>query len=446
MAFTIDETVIHVKLTDKGRELLSRGQLTFNQFAIGDSEIDYNFIRNNNLDPSTSEILRPFDRNPNIVTFITQEVSGNTFIALPSVVSNTSVITNTPPSRGMFTVTGSTPTLIDDPQHTKQSNMQIAISGVTGGSTVLLNQSPEYGANPTEPVVGDYVFVRWVNPDMSASTVNFNIDIATPHLFYKIENILSGSLSSNNLIVQLDRNLPNFSSSASTLIAGAVLYPNNNGRLISGDSIQNYYGAPFITDFITEAMIAFVENFDTPTINVPVWNMTIVFTEEIVGIQSGNKKISQLPSASYGGFVQYVQRLNPTVKNLGIIHYTNLSPSNNYGEGLVVSNSTVPTLDLPTIMWHKNTGQTIGMRLTADFASQGSLSGLSTVYYNLVDQYGNIVGKVLSDLKIVIIEDQELLFAMSYKSNRNWTLPSINTEFNIQECPDTNINIVVVNP
>ena len=183
MAFTIDETVIHVKLTDKGRELLSRGQLTFNQFAIGDSEIDYNFIRNNNLDPSTSEILRPFDRNPNIVTFITQEVSGNTFIALPSVVSNTSVITNTPPSRGMFTVTGSTPTLIDDPQHTKQSNMQIAISGVTGGSTVLLNQSPEYGANPTEPVVGDYVFVRWVNPDMSASTVNFNIDIADDNHF-----------------------------------------------------------------------------------------------------------------------------------------------------------------------------------------------------------------------------------------------------------------------
>ena len=49
MAFLIDETVIHIKLTDKGRELLSRGELRFKKFAIGDSEIDYNFNSDNNV-------------------------------------------------------------------------------------------------------------------------------------------------------------------------------------------------------------------------------------------------------------------------------------------------------------------------------------------------------------------------------------------------------------
>lgn len=435
MAFTIDETVIHIKLTDKGRELLSRGELKFDRYIIGDSEIDYNFIRENDLDPSRSEILRPYDKNPNIVSFITREVSGTTFTLLPNIVSNTSVITNTAPDRGMFSLTGSTSTIISDPQHVKQPNMQIDISGVQGGDTLLLNQSPEFGPNPNEPVVGDYVFVKWINPDANDSSVNFDINISTPHLFYKIEEIISGSLSTNDLLVRVDRELPNYSSSIAVLFAGAILYPNNNGRLVSGDSIQNFYGAPFITDFVSESMIAFIENFDTPTINVPVWNMTIVFTEEIAGVQFGNKKISQLPSVSFGSFVQYIQRLDPKVKNLGIIHYTNLSPSNNYGESLVVSNTTVPTLDLPTIMWHKSPSKTIGIKLSADFSSQGSLSGLSTTYYNLVDEFSNIVGKVLPDLKIFIIEDQELLFAMSYKSNRNWTLPPINTQFNLQECP-----------
>ena len=34
-----------------------------------------------------------------------------------------------------------------------------------------------------------------------------------------------------------------------------------------------------------------------------------------------------------------------------------------------------------------------------------------------------VVGKVFNELKMFVIEDQELLFAMSYKSNRSWTLP-----------------------
>jgi hypothetical protein len=46
-------------------------------------------------------------------------------------------------------------------------------------------------------------------------------------------------------------------------------------------------------------------------------------------------------------------------------------------------------------------------------------------YFDLIDQETNptIIGKVLVDQKIVIIEHPELLATLSYKSNRNWTLP-----------------------
>ena len=33
--------LVRVKLTDVGRELLAKGQLTFNFWTVGDSEIDY---------------------------------------------------------------------------------------------------------------------------------------------------------------------------------------------------------------------------------------------------------------------------------------------------------------------------------------------------------------------------------------------------------------------
>jgi hypothetical protein len=42
------------------------------------------------------------------------------------------------------------------------------------------------------------------------------------------------------------------------------------------------------------------------------------------------------------------------------------------------------------------------------------------------DDNGNLnrVGKVFPDSETIIIDDEEIISAMSYKSNRNWTLPA----------------------
>lgn len=452
MGFLQDQTVIHIKLTDKGRELLSRGLLRFNKFAIGDSEIDYEHIENSGLDIVNSAILRPFDRNPEIVSFIPQNAGGDVFTQLPSISNTTSTITNSIDPKGMFftdpridALTGLPSKLLySDAAHVKQPSIQIVTSQVQGGRELTLNKSTTYVNGSPEPVVGDYIMVKWANRGSTRSTTGYDVNNAQPYLFYKITSIISGSLANNSLRVMVDRDLPNFGGVSTPFNSGAVIYPNNNGRKISGDSIQNYYGAPFVTDFVSESMISFLENYDTPTIDVPVWNMTIVFTEDVAGIDPAILRgFGKNPSVEFGGVVKYLQKIDPTVTNIGLIHYTNNSPSNNYGEGFAASNTTTPKLDLPTIMWHKNTGGTMGLTLTGDYASIDTLPELDTTYMNLVDEFGNVVGKVFTDLKLFIIEDQDLLFAMSYKSNRNWTLPPVVADFNASLCPTSDVEVSI---
>jgi len=59
-----------------------------------------------------------------------------------------------------------------------------------------------------------------------------------------------------------------------------------------------------------------------------------------------------------------------------------------------------------------------------------TLSGVTTEvsYYDLVDSGGlNTVGRIFPNQQIVTIDDQELVTALSYKSNRNWSLPNLNS-------------------
>ena len=37
--------LIKVKLTDIGREQLAKGQLTFSNYVLGDSEVDYEYVK-----------------------------------------------------------------------------------------------------------------------------------------------------------------------------------------------------------------------------------------------------------------------------------------------------------------------------------------------------------------------------------------------------------------
>jgi hypothetical protein len=443
-----DPVVLNIKLTNKGRELLSRGQLDFAQYAIGDSEIDYEFNKDISFDAYNQIMMRPKDIHPNLIYFVTKDVSGDTKQDLPTTVSTPSTIVNTAQERGFFstgTSSGATGssfvyTINNDIIHAKQADIMIAISGVTGGTNLLLKQAPTYGTNGNEPEVGDYLMVKWANPNLG-DTIGFNVDKPSIYVWYKIEGIVSGTLAGNNLIVVVDKPVPNFNGLGGSIRSQALLYPNSNDREVSGDSVQRYYGLSFITDFVSEAVLAFYQNCDCPAADVPIWNMSIIFTEEIAGVDAAtDRNYSQYYTRAYGGFLSYIERVTPTIKKIGVIHYTNKAPSNQYGEGFYLN---TPRLELPTILWHHETGNTIGLTLSADTVEK-TLSGISTIYRDLVDNYGNVVGKVFNDLKMFVIEDQELLFAMSYKANRNWTLPQLGASFNATSCEICELGITSI--
>jgi hypothetical protein len=418
-----DPVVINIKITSKGRELLSTGNLSFKYFVIGDSEMDYAFNKATGLNPFNANILRPVDTNPNIISFITKNLSGgtgNSYNAISSIPASTYLVTNTVDSIGFFTdLTGSSFTFIVDGNHVKQPDVMIYMSGITGGTSLQLRKAPAYGTSGAEPAVGDLILIKWT---INAPTTGYTTtkSTPTPFLIYQIQSIF-GTLADNTSIVTVDRNLPNFSGMSATGKAGALIFYNYIN--FSGSTIFNTYS----TDYLDESVLTFLQNSQCPTVIFPFWNMSIIFTEEIAGVQASGRTFAQFKDVAYGGFVSYIQNQAPLYKKLGVIHYTNDSPANVYAEGFYLR---TPRLDIPTIMWHKSSTKKLGLTLVAkgnpkhiSGATTGATS-LNLEYYDLADPDGNIVGKVFTDLKIFIIEDQELLFAMSYKSNRSWTLPN----------------------
>ena len=413
-----DPIVMNIKLTSKGRELLAGGNLDFKYFAIGDSEVDYEFNSEvNAIDRSytafDSSVLRPVDKNPKLISFILKNLSGDSYNELTTVPTTPYAVENQVESLGFFT--NNNTEYIVDSNHVKQPDCMIDLSVPNSGVNVTLKKGPSYGRSGEEPAVGDILFIKW---SYNKSTTEFTVNKAEPkpHLFYRITEINSGTLAGNNVSVKVDRNIPDFNGTPAGFNAGAMILYNEID--FSGDTILNMSS----TDYLDESVINFLENSQCPTIVFPYWNMSIIYTEEIAGVQAGNLKYTQFKNRKFGGFVSYIQNQAPVLKKLGVIHYTNTSPANVYGEGFL---QTTPTLDIPTIMWHKSSAQTLGTTLSPS-GGQKLLTGLDIYYYDLADDSGFVVGKVFSDLKVFVIEDQELLFAMSYKSNRSWTIPNYN--------------------
>ncbi len=417
-----DPIVLNIKLTSKGRELLSQGKLNFKYFALGDSEIDYGFNSNveaidSNFSAFNSSILRPVDKNPNIISFITRNLSGDTYNEITSLPNSNYIVENTVESLGFFT--NNNTTYITDSNHVKQPDAMVQANTIVGGFSLTIKKAPTYGSSVQEPAVGDLLLIKWTTNN-STTGHSVNSTYPTPNLVYKIKSIISGTLNNDNLNIEVDRLLPDFSSLgiAGDVYAGAMVYYDYINY--SGDTIYNMSE----TDYIDESVLSFLENNQCPTIIFPFWNLSIIFTEEIAGVQPQNLKYTEFKNKSFGGFVSYIQNQAPVYKKLGVVHYTNSSPANAYGEGFLLTTSKI---DIPTIMWHKSSTKTLGVTLAASGSSKiltGSTKSLNLTYYDLCDTVGNVVGKVFPDLKIFVIEDQELLFAMSYKSNRSWTLPN----------------------
>lgn len=435
MAFINKDSIVVIegKITNIGRQLLAYGSLTFNKFAVGDSEIDYQFLDKYTLFAQDQNVLRPIDSQPNMRYPVLLSNTSTDYLApIPSVSANERLIRNKGKERGFFSRTlTSAPAVtpvVYTPYHvtTGMAKATTLVSNIGNSTTMTL-------ASITGISVGNMLLVQWFpnsggNP---APTDADNILAVIPRawLWYQVLNIVG-------MTVVVDRPLPHFSG---TIAGNVYVYPSLYHQTAN---FESGLSSPY---WDTETL-AFGNSFSSNTSDVPVWNLSIVYGKSVAGANS-LQGANTYPSSSYEGIRTYLGTVDPS-KAIGIVHYTNHSNNNYYGEGFF---DDTLVIELPTVMYHNSATAVMGMTLTTDTTKRSLVSNTSTstnfslIYRNLLGPDQKVIGKVFNDLKIVVIENTEILAALSYASNRNWTLPQF-TQFSISSSsnsPSTDSQIYV---
>lgn len=400
------DNYINIKLTDEGRHQLSLGKLNFSKMILSDREIDYSIDYSNNYLIDSNRVLSPIDSQPNIDAF---NLDGSDPIALSSnlIASLKQFITGDTVTTGFFSGKNASNqwTILEDKQ---KNRSDIAFIGQSWGDSTLIYTGPPV------PSSGDLIFIPWLAPQYSNGAIPSSypaITSGTPFngLWYRI---ISGSTPTFGV----DRPIPDFGNIAHQQ---ATFYYPFNGP-------EEYYGSG-------------------ATQNPNVCNMNIVRTYNVAGIDTniqGVSGFSYYGSLQYAGTKQYFGFSSDTPA-VGFIHYTNGYTGDTYGEQLIEKSI---ELHIPFIMWHKFTGYTNGQALgygmsCYDYYGETKYDPYTkSTYRDLRDgtTSGNsVVGRVYHKLKMAVITDQEVLNALSYKSNRNYTYPDPIVELTTVPAPNT---------
>ena len=425
--------VMSLNMTNEGRRLLSLGKLTFDTFRLGDSEIDYTTL-GPTYDITLENVIRAKPLNPDIKTpLFPTPTSTSSFLAVPNLSEVIVQTLTNAPRIGFFEYgTGTTieyTAYTDTICHVLQADTIIPISGTTGGTSVSVYQAPTYGSNTYEPKIGDLMLVKMTNDELVATQNQAVVELNTPvpYLWYQVQGV-TGSLSANTLQVEIDRDFASFPNYTGPNYCWTTFYPLGSGS--SKDYLFSDGG------FFSGGC---------------VWNLNNVWSYPIPGVNPlTHETYNNYGSESYVGSKEYFGytseipltfSANPAchlVPSISIIHYTNKETCDStselkYGQSFYVDTTIPesPKLIMPTLMWHRSTtGSTIGYVFSATSSGTSqfvTLSGNNTTieYYPLVDGYNVSVGRLFPELQMFTIDDQELVAALSYKANRNWTLPTV---------------------
>jgi hypothetical protein len=291
-----------------------------------------------------------------------------------------------------------------------------------------------------------------------------------PILTYKIIGVCLNTLT-------LDRTTPDYSYFSDECYGRVIIYPSGMTEIYDSVTPSIHWN----NDVINFESVCYNDQF-----NVKVWNMNIPWSESPAGLDSSTSNdytkfgsVNYLGSKEYLGYAsssgqtdtsfsfylnsfdEIIQVTPEQQKAIAIIHYTNQTIDLFYGEKFATQpfdDSVEDTtgqgrnfkLHLPWLMWHKNPNCCLGQTFWVDppgfedlnlfqvnyikSSKNLDMNDPGIRYFHLWDNNPNVnaltpnipnrVGKVFPDLKIIVIDDEELIAAMSYKSNRNWTLPA----------------------
>jgi len=288
-------------------------------------------------------------------------------------------------------------------------------------------------------------------------------------------------------VVTLDRLTPDYSyiPSGCTHVR-TLIYPPNMTTIYDSITPTQHWN----TDVINFESICSTDEFDVNVWNMNIpWSenpagldynkfigyeyfesKSYIGTKEYLGYMSDSGQTFVNMNKEVEDSVYYYDSFNNKIsvspkeqKAIAIIHYTNQTIDFFYGEKFALEQPLEGTnpedvtgdarnfkLHLPWLMWHKNPeccyGETFYVYPPEDIVfmdvfqphyirstKNSDMNDPGIRYYYLWDTHTNTndlpsrVGKVFPDQKIIVIDDEELVAALSYKSNRNWTLPAATT-------------------
>jgi hypothetical protein len=396
---------------------------------------------------------------------------GNTY-GIPYMDSDFQSVYNSAGVKGFF-MSGGTPgnwNVQTSSAYTITSNYQVDIQTLTGQTQINITLDPII-CSPTTgtPAINDFVTIIYDGNGGCSDVGTYSV------LTYKIQGLSpsTGTTGTTTWTLTLDRNVPDYTGKVLGGEMGRVLvYPSGMTALYDTITPAPYWD----TDTI---------NFESPCDvskreNTVVWNMNIPWTENPAGLLTQTYEgYSNYGSVGYIGTKEYLGYNEPSgqtdtsevfyynsydekvvvkpqdQKAIAIIHYTNQDIDNVYGEkfATIPYDPQTPTdntglarhfkITIPTLMWHKSSGSSIGETFWIDppgydlckpyyikSTKNVDMNDPGIRYFHLWDTNPdsngklNRIGKVFPDQEIIVIDDDEVIAAMSYKANRNWTLPA----------------------
>ncbi len=385
---------LSIRLTNEGRRMLSLGKLKFFHAALSDREIDYEFGVEDDYSHSCNRVLMTKDAAP-VLPFM--NFDGTPPISLAgNVYSDKKTITASTSSYGIFSA-------MTHPDYVGTFSgyaLNMAFSLASGATdTNRMSGSNLVLISSGTPADHGIVIFAGLKTRLGAgfSTVSGTTSSSLPHvsLGYRYSAVTSQ-------VIALDRNSPHFDVNASFKGIGLIFLP--------WSGADTYYGT----------------GSTSPS---PVWNLNIVRTSTEIGTSVNHLRYTRYGSIEYAGAKKYFD-LGMDTRMAGFVHYTNSDTGNTFGEQFMPKTTVI---DLPQIIWHRypcapGQGTIRGVRFT-DRESEIHYDSTAKTPYTLLQEdsfFGSMtVGRVYFKLRIIVFTDPELLTAMSYKSNRNWTLPPL---------------------
>jgi hypothetical protein len=426
------------RITQKGRKSIAEGNFVISYFQIGDSEFDYNFtgFTGSGTTPH-QKVLSPMDKDAQVkypykltssesLTY-GNPIKQNTLDTIRNVMGPAGFVSDYIEYDSADCVGTTIACEIQEIDLTQVdgTNILTVLTGATYNGceyvTILFN-SRTCGEIPT--LTGE-----------------------TNSLVYKITGITGNDL-------EFDRVMPNFTS----LSGYAQVICHNCDVEYGMDTTATTVCASLPVD---------------PSAAHDPWRMEVVWTEKPAGLNASNESLLGYTGTQYASTKEYLgynstsgqtftnytggTLSKPTTfvnsfgeevivkpedqKVIAILHYSELGDSLNDPERFfkyddyIASQTEDDILNfqvyIPFMLYHRNTGTTIGATFTMDTTNHYVTSSKNNkpntnnvVFRYLLDEQGYKVGKVFTGKKIVVFDDQEIIAALEYKSNRRFTLPS----------------------